>query len=329
MIERVLTISLVLFVAVLTFYYVWLFTGLRQADSAHRDTIQLALAPLPIAVGLIAALTGYFASREASTIVQRQSERDSAIEVRATAESAVSLYSEFLLSVSRAYVAAEVLRVSTEQPLESPADVDTMEAHGKALMARITVMGDTLHDMSLHPLARKCYLEKWSKTDLRTRLVEQRMENQGGVTSIARDPLLVSGLFATAVRAQKPESSGMKYVAMLLLARHAIDYLSESIEVDGSHLTFVFLGNIVGYTPQGLLGAAALIDMVTAIPRNNDMRACLMEHYRDNSSLSRASESVALEFDPLAVVPVISGIAHDLAASTLFTAYPGIERGGQ
>ena len=98
---QILIVGLPLLLAVILVLYYIVLT--RQQDWAVATTdhkIQLCIAPLPIAVGLLAALIGLMATRYAISVTQ---EEDTAQTLENTGERAATLYANLLVELDRVY----------------------------------------------------------------------------------------------------------------------------------------------------------------------------------------------------------------------------------
>ena len=91
--------------------------------------------------------------------------------------------------------------------------------------------------------------------------------------------------------------------------------------LDNRYINFVYLGNIVGYSDGVLIGAAALADMLTAIPNEMELRDCLISYYNDDTAtpLRAASKGVNIEFDPEAITPVLVRFVREMEEQSGFS----------
>lgn len=177
------------FVLVLVLYYVFLRKRTEWQTLPLKQRVELIVSPLPILVGLVGSLTGYYATKQATTLVETGFARDNLIEVRNTAETAITLYAKLLLSVDRAhnesmnlhihadkYLDAQLKRYESElagniqdrsEPFFDTLLYSKIIEHEQRLATRLKDVQDAVHNIAVHPFANACYRSRW-----RTRLQE-------------------------------------------------------------------------------------------------------------------------------------------------------------
>ena len=318
MVELIIGLTLVSLVA----YWVSLTYSSTWCTIPLVDRLQLCLTPLPVVVGMIAALTGYLAAERATTVAeehaitaQQVAERESVAEVRRTVASAVTAYTKFLVALDRAYVAAGIMHSSVAALFLAPTspNLTAMLVDQQTLADRINLIDQALVGIALDPFARTCYTEKWRGLDLRTRAIESELgDSRDPVASTADDPLHVSGLFQLAAREIQTTLDTQVNSGAFSAAKTAVRDLDDDPRLDNRYINFVYLGNMVGYSDGVLIGTAALADMLTAIPNGMELRDCLMKYHSDTAALRAASESVSVEFASEAITPVLVRFVREM-----------------
>lgn len=191
-------VLLITFCCVVVLYYIFLRRRADWADTPFPRRIELYLSPLPILVGLIEAMVGYQASKQATTVMERTLGSDYAAEVRRTAEKAIELYGDFLITIDLAYSEALLVELNTEGYFEalveeysarlkagsdkqSAYDIDKyilerLRLNQQNLASRLEEVESALHRIALNPFANACYRRQWEakKGDLRTLALERR-----------------------------------------------------------------------------------------------------------------------------------------------------------
>ena len=331
-------------VAALIAYYMLLrYRG--QPTNAFREEIRLWI---PIIVALFAAVLGYTATREATSVAERTVARDSLLEVRNVAEAAVRRYTAFLFSVQRAFTAATALEVSvedvaqwrrivsnptpanlseffeipaeslTEDVTEAPVDtlhriLDVMESAltraANSVADRLIEMDEALDGINAGTLARTCYRDKWLMlgSDLRIGAIGNEHEDEQ-IRVMASDYALVSQLLHVGVeriRSTPEVTERPRFTESYNRAVAATSGLSgpNGEEPIGAYRTLVFLGSLMGDLDESLLGAAALGDLLSAVPSREEFSECLTNHFRDNPALVEASHRYDVRFDPFSISP--------------------------
>ena len=325
----VLLILLLLALA-LASYYTALFRRAQWSSTPLEDKVQLLVAPLPIVVGSIAALSGYSATERATIVAVQQAataaanaRRDSLIEVRRTLDNAASLYTNLIVSIDRSYVAAAVTRNATERAWlspQNPPDAEGMQEARRVLIDRFTSTADALHEIAVDPFASRCYRQNWLMLDRRTALVERALEERYATTTVAAisgDPMHVTGmLHVGAVRLQ----TGLReqvFVVDLDAAKAAVRDLTDGPLFHAPFLDFAFLGNALEYRDNFFRGMAAIRDMLMAVPGDLEMRRCLESYYSGDQSLEEASRQVPVYFEPAAAAPLLFDLLMRMEAAGL------------
>ena len=171
--------------AILTVYYVVLTRQKGWSNSPIDFKIQQCLAPLPVAVGLIAAIIGLMATRYATSTAQRgDTERDRARAVEQTAQQANDLYASVLVELDRVYLAARLLKTTHDpvlqgiQELARDREEETLddyvqiiisslddellatEATAHLLADRLSSLTDLIYRIISDPFANACYHDR-------------------------------------------------------------------------------------------------------------------------------------------------------------------------
>ena len=171
------------FVIVLVAYYVFLRNRPEWETQTLQQRVALFVSPLPILLGLIGSLTGYHATKQATTLMETGFARDNLIEVRNTAETAITLYAKLLLSIHRAhnesmnlhihadkYLDAQLSRYKSElagiiqdhpEPFFDTLLYSTIIEHEQRLATRLKDVQNSVHNIAVHPFANACYRNRW------------------------------------------------------------------------------------------------------------------------------------------------------------------------
>ena len=321
-----LPIYLFLLLWVLAFILIaYYYASLRyRGESTYRLQREVRLW-VPIVVAMFAALLGYAATREATSVSERTTDREGLSEITNIADAAVQGYVAFLSAVSRSYTAAinvgagtthvskwrmlhdnppsGLTRADANRVLQAMESALTESARN--LADRLTEVATAFEEIQINTLARRCYGDKWRRLqpELQINLIAKARDDEL-IEKFATDYTMGIRLIEVAVNNLRltPEvTRGVRFAEDLQLAARATTTLGN--DDSESYQTFVLLGNIISTSNDSLFGTAVLMDLLSAVPNQKELGRCLTEQLNNNSSLQRISEGYQVQFNPLEVAP--------------------------
>lgn len=287
--------------------------SLQWKEMPFAEKVQTYVALLPIVVGLLATYVGYVATMNATRVSTVE-------EVYEVAGNAKELYLNFLFSFNRAYAASLAASQSTGDFRLSP-DPDNAQLQTedlRVLRERINEMDVAFLNILRDPFAGSCYRakwrERWDAGDLRLYRIEEQLSKEEPITTTYSDVMQASSLFSAAVRDLRVAiDSGRRGAALLEeldVAEVAVRDLNQNTRLDSYHLSFAFFGNTISYHDGLLHGIAALSDVLTTVPDDDEMVKCLKRHYESSPDFQSAIDDTVLDFDPTAVAPATTVFAE-------------------
>lgn len=287
-------------------------------------------------VVLIGAILAYTATRQATSVSERQALLATQAEVRRTAELAEGLYSDLLIAIETANVAATGMWANIDGSLDQAAEgvtgrigltewydlLRSLETSDKftsrlAFDRRLLADGLMAVDVALRRIAGNsfaltCYRNKWTSLgeNLRSRTISAALASYD--RNMVDDPVRASRLVPVAASRLRidtgSEASPRAEEEAFLMAQLGTDDLEQNgnQRLSNAYRVLVFLGNTVGLQQTGdsvlFIGMALLSDVMRSVPNSRDIAACLSAHYPNLEVDGRDASVVVDSANPLDVV---------------------------
>ena len=280
-----------IFVVALLAYYLLLSRRSDWRAEPLQKKLELFIAPLPIAVGLLGVLMGYQATNRASLVAEQGFERDNIAQVRRTVESATSVYTQLLVAIESAYADTVLLESSLSD--EDPPTMDVLRLN---VFNRILQIDNALQNIALDPFANYCYRKRWKRSPDTLRTIQIHDYFGDVVPDSEGDFLRIGSVLRIASHHMKGRTS-QDLSLLFELANYATrESLYENGLRDRSFPSFVFLGNLISHRtgPFVLYGTAMLADLITTIPDKDAIEICLMGYFIDP-----VLQETSTEYDPV------------------------------